>query len=133
MPVQEEIEVKYLMLLSQLMSMIQLEQLPQQKITQSYFSKERIRLYLIPKLKELLPDREIPDALEWCAEQGLQIDMMDTSFFLGRETLIPKVTADMPLWREKLFIMLFRNAGSAAAYFRLPPNRVVELGSQVVL
>ncbi|NDP42218.1 MAG: potassium transporter Kup [Aromatoleum sp.] len=76
---------------------------------------------------------DLPEALEWCAEQGLRIDMMDTSFFLGRETLIPKIESDMALWREKLFIAMYRNAGDVAAYFGLPPNRVVELGSQVVL
>jgi KUP system potassium uptake protein len=59
--------------------------------------------------------------------------MAHTSFFLGRETLIPKVGSDMALWREKLFVAMFRNAGSAATYFHLPPNRVVELGAQVVL
>jgi len=59
---------------------------------------------------------------------------MDTSFFLGRETLIPKVGVTMMTrWREKLFVTMFRNAGSASAYFMLPPNRVVELGSQMVL
>ena len=76
---------------------------------------------------------DLPHALEWCAEQGLQIDMMDTSFFLGRETVIPKGTCAMPAWQEKLFVGLFRNAGSAATFFKLPPNRVVELGSQIVL
>ena len=76
---------------------------------------------------------DLPEALEWCAEQGLQIDMMDTSFFLGRETLIPKLGSRMPLWREKLFITMFRNASSATSYFRLPPNRVVELGTQLEL
>ncbi|CAB1367982.1 potassium transporter Kup [Denitratisoma oestradiolicum] len=80
-----------------------------------------------------MDEPDLPLALEWCAEQGLQLDMMDTSFFLGRETLIPKLRSEMPFWREKIFIALFRNAGSAAAYFRLPPNRVVELGAQVVL
>jgi KUP system potassium uptake protein len=58
---------------------------------------------------------------------------MDTSFFLGRETLIPKVGSDMAFWREKLFVAMFRNAGSATNFFRLPANRVVELGTQVVL
>ena len=76
---------------------------------------------------------DLPEALEWCAEQGLQIDMMDTSFFLGRETLIPKLDSRMPLWREKLFITMFRNSSSATSYFRLPPNRVVELGTQLEL
>jgi KUP system potassium uptake protein len=76
---------------------------------------------------------DLPRALEWCGEQGLQLDTMDTSFFLGRETLIPKLRSDMAYWREKLFVSMFRNAGDAATYFMLPPNRVVELGSQVVL
>ncbi|MEO8344165.1 MAG: potassium transporter Kup [Betaproteobacteria bacterium] len=76
---------------------------------------------------------DLPRALEWCGEQGLQLDSMDTSFFLGRETLIPKLRSDMAYWREKLFVSMFRNAGDAATYFMLPPNRVVELGSQVVL
>ncbi len=76
---------------------------------------------------------DLPHALEWCAEQGLDIDMMDTSFFLGRETLIPSLDSEMVLWREKLFIAMFRNAGSATNFFKLPANRVIELGSQVVL
>ena len=60
--------------------------------------------------------------------------MMDTSFFLGRETLIPTVGSGlMNRWREKLFLTMFRNAGAASTYFRLPPNRVVELGSQLAL
>jgi KUP system potassium uptake protein len=80
-----------------------------------------------------MDDPNLPEALERCAEQGLEFDMMDTSFFLGRETLIPKIGSEMAFWREKLFIAMFRNAGSAAAYFRLPPNRVVELGTQIVL
>jgi KUP system potassium uptake protein len=80
-----------------------------------------------------MDEPDLPAALEQCAEQGLPLELMDTSFFLGRETLIPKLESDMPLWREKLFIAMFRNAGNAAAYFRIPPNRVVELGTQVVL
>jgi len=76
---------------------------------------------------------DLPHALDWCAEQGLALEMMDTSFFLGRETLIARLGSAMPFWQEKLFIALFRNAGSAASYFKLPANRVVELGTQVVL
>jgi len=76
---------------------------------------------------------ELTAALEWCGEQGLTLETMDTTFFLGRETLIPKLKSDMPFWREVLFVALFRNAGSAASYFQLPPGRVVELGAQVVL
>jgi KUP system potassium uptake protein len=76
---------------------------------------------------------DIPAALALAEPLGLQIDPMDTSYFLGRETLIPKLKSDMAYWRELLFIALFRNAGSATTFFRIPSNRVVELGSQVVL
>ena len=75
----------------------------------------------------------IPEALEECVADGLALEPMDTSFFLGRETLIPRLGSEMPLWREKIFIAMFRNAGSAASFFGLPANRVVELGTQVVL
>lgn len=76
---------------------------------------------------------DIPRALSLCADQGLPINMMETSFFLGRATLIPKVGSGMALWREKLFIFLFRNASSATSFYKIPSNRVVELGTQVVL
>lgn len=78
-------------------------------------------------------DPDIPAALALCGEAGLVIEPMDTSFFLGRETLIPKLGSEMAYWRELLFVAMFRNAGSATAFFRIPSNRVVELGSQVVL
>ena len=76
---------------------------------------------------------DIPAALSMCTGNGLQLDMMDTSFFLGRETLIPKLGIEMAYWRALLFITMFRNASSATAFFKIPSNRVVELGSQVVL
>ncbi len=76
---------------------------------------------------------DVPHALTFCKEQGLAFDMMETSFFLGRSTLIPKMHSNMVLWREKLFIMMFRNASSATSFYKIPSNRVVELGTQVVL
>ena len=76
---------------------------------------------------------DLPLALAQCAQYGVPFNVMETSFFLGRETLIPKVGSGMALWREKLFIAMFRNAGSMADFFKLPPNRVIELGTQVVL
>lgn len=76
---------------------------------------------------------DIPSALALCAGSGLEIDMMDTSFFLGRETLIPRLGSEMAYWRSLIFVAMFRNAGSATAFFKIPSNRVVELGSQVVL
>lgn len=78
-------------------------------------------------------DPNLPYALALCAEKGLPLDMMETSFFLGRETLIPRLGSEMALWREKLFIAMFRNASSATNFFKIPSNRVVELGTQVVL
>ena len=78
---------------------------------------------------------DIPATLAQCGAAGLPFEMMETSFFLGRETLIPRPQAkpEMAYWREKLFVAMFRNAGSATAFFKIPSNRVVELGTQVEL
>ncbi len=76
---------------------------------------------------------DLPEALTLCAPHGLEFDMMDTSFFLGRETLIARVSKEMAYWRVLLFSTMFRNATSITAFFKIPSNRVVELGSQVVL
>jgi KUP system potassium uptake protein len=76
---------------------------------------------------------DIPKALEQCRENGFPFNMMETSFFLSRETLIPTVAPGMALWREKLFVNMSRNAESAMAYFKIPTNRVVELGTQIEL
>lgn len=78
-------------------------------------------------------DINIPDALKHCKIPGVSFDLMDTSYFLGRETLIPKIKSDMAYWRELLFVFMYRNSDSATSFYRLPSNRVVELGSQVVL
>ncbi|MDE1942833.1 MAG: potassium transporter Kup [Betaproteobacteria bacterium] len=66
-------------------------------------------------------------------QEVLPLQEMETVFILSRESLIPRVGSEMALWREKLFITLFRNAGSAIPYFKLPPNTVVEIGAQVLL
>ncbi len=76
---------------------------------------------------------DIPAALAAAGEAGLRCEPMETSYFLGRETLIPRLGSEMAYWRELVFVSLFRNAGSATAFFRIPSNRVVELGAQVVL
>lgn len=66
------------------------------------------------------------------AEHGLTIPEMDTTYFLGRETLIvTRRPSGMAMWREKIFASMMRNSESAARFFRLPPNRVVELGAQI--
>jgi KUP system potassium uptake protein len=64
----------------------------------------------------------------------LEFDMMTTSFFLSRQTLVPAGRGSrLARWSERLFAALSRNAGSAADYFNLPPNRVIELGTKVQL
>ncbi|MDD2885125.1 MAG: potassium transporter Kup [Dechloromonas sp.] len=75
----------------------------------------------------------VPAALATCTIAGQAFDPLETSYFIGRETLIPSMGSDMAYWRGKLFVAMFRNAGSATAFFRIPSNRVIELGSQVVL
>jgi KUP system potassium uptake protein len=76
---------------------------------------------------------DIPKALRLCKAFGLEFELMDTSFFLGRETLIPAIHPEMPVWRERLFVVMSRNSVSATDFFRIPANRVVELGTQVQL
>ncbi len=75
---------------------------------------------------------DVPELLAACAAQGLKLDPMQTSFFLGRETIIPKGKL-LSLWRGKLFALLSRNAQSAVAYYNIPPGRVVEFGIQIEL
>ena len=80
-----------------------------------------------------MDDPNVPGALDRCAVFGLDFSPLETSYFIGRETLIPRLGSEMAFWREKIFVAMFRNAGSATAYFKIPSNRVVELGTQVVL
>jgi len=80
-------------------------------------------------------DPNVPLALLRCKTHHLELDfnLMECSFFLGRETLIPAMKSEMSPWREKIFLTMFRNVGSATTFFRLPANRVVELGTQIEL
>ncbi len=74
---------------------------------------------------------DVPAALKLVENCGPQVKMMDTSFFLARQTLLASERPGMAIWREKLFAWMLRNAESAMEFFKLPTNRVVELGSQV--
>ncbi|HSN00262.1 MAG TPA: potassium transporter Kup [Rudaea sp.] len=76
-------------------------------------------------------DPDIPAALQSCSAKGIGFDMMDTTFFVSRESIVASNRAGMPLWRDKLFAFLARNASSATAFFRIPGNRLIELGTQV--
>jgi len=77
-------------------------------------------------------DPNIPQALLRCSKAGLPFDMMDTTFFLSRETIIAdERRPGMALWRDKLFAFMARNALPATAFFQIPRNRLIELGAQV--
>ncbi len=75
----------------------------------------------------------IPRALEALNRQGIEYDPMKASFFLGRETLVPAMVPKMPLWRLWLFLLMARNSVSATEFFRIPSDRVVELGVRVAI
>lgn len=74
---------------------------------------------------------DIPRVLSLCANHGLPFEMMETSFFIARQTVISTPGAGMAPWREHLFVAMSRNARGAADYYQIPSNRVIELGTQV--
>jgi KUP system potassium uptake protein len=75
----------------------------------------------------------VPEILEIATERGLELDAFSTTFYVNRETLLSTGKADMAPWRKGLFAFLSRNSWNVTTYFGIPPNRVVELGSQVEL
>ncbi len=75
----------------------------------------------------------IPRALILARKLGLKFDIMSTTFFLSRRTILPSEKGGMPLWQDRVFIALAHNASNATEYFRLPTGRVVELGIQVTI
>jgi KUP system potassium uptake protein len=74
---------------------------------------------------------DIPQALELSKQYKLDFNMMETSFFIARQNVIATPGSGMALWREQLFVSMSRNARDAADYYRIPANRVIELGTQV--
>jgi len=74
---------------------------------------------------------DVPALLAQCAEQGIVARPMETSYYLGHERLLPTGTTKMAGWRKRLFVLMSRNAQSAAQFFQLPSNRVVEMGAQI--
>jgi KUP system potassium uptake protein len=88
----------------------------------------RVRIYYGFK-----QEPSIPEALDLCKEQGLEINLDDTSFFLARESMVSTPRPGMAGWRERLFIRLARNAEGAMDFWRIPPDRVIELGLIVEL
>ena len=78
---------------------------------------------------------EVPDVplalMRSCDKGGIHVDPMDTTYFTSRETVFARAHSGMPMWRDKLFAVMHRNAAPATNFFRIPGNRLVELGSQV--
>ena len=75
----------------------------------------------------------MPRALALARSEGLSFEMMSTSYFLNRRSFRPSQVAGMPLWQDKLFIGMTKAASDATGFYRLPSNRVLELGQQLVV
>ena len=88
-------------------------------------------LYNVKLQYGFMQDPDVPEALMHAIKLGVELDPGDVTFFLGRETIIVTKRHGMAIWRERLFVLMARNAVRATAFFRLPPERVVELGVQV--
>ena len=75
----------------------------------------------------------VPKILELCRRKDLNIDIGATSFFLSRRNLKPTPKSEMPTWQDRLFVVLARSAQDATTYFKIPTDRVVEVGTQVAV
>ena len=95
------------------------------------FTPLDLGVFLVKVQYGFMEDPDVPAALLQAREQGLEMDLDDLTYFLGRETILVTRKEGMAPWREKLFVLLARNAVTPISYFRLPPERVVELGVQV--
>jgi KUP system potassium uptake protein len=80
-----------------------------------------------------MEEPNVPKALAVARKQGLQFDIMSTSFFLSRRSLKPSASSGMPAWQDRLFIGLARSANDATDFFQIPTGRVVEVGTQVAV
>jgi len=101
---------------------------PSERVTVQALGNQCFQVHVRYGFKEA---RDIPAALEACKEYGLMGEAMETSYFISRQTVIPTIGTGMALWREQLFAFLSRTARSAADYYEIPSNRVIELGTQV--
>jgi KUP system potassium uptake protein len=100
--------------------------------------KERINLeplgegfYRIIASYGFMQTPKVREIMSYCESLGIRVRPSETSYYLGREQLIPTGAAPMARWRKKLFVLMSRNARAATEFFGLPPNRVVELGAQI--
>jgi KUP system potassium uptake protein len=101
-----------------------------ERLTIEYLDDDFTRILLVYGYME---EPSITRGLGLARKAGVKFDIMSTSFFLSRRSLRPSDEGGMPLWQDKLFIALSRSGANATNFYRLPSNRVVELGQQVVL
>jgi KUP system potassium uptake protein len=87
--------------------------------------------YRVTARQGFMEDPDIRQILRWCQSADLEIQLSETSFFLGRETIIPSKKLGMSFWRAAIFAFMSRNALRATAFFHIPHERVIELGVQV--
>ena len=88
-------------------------------------------LYRVRATYGFMQTPDVKEILARCQEAGIETKPLDTSYFLGRERLIPNGPSPMMRWRKKIFVFMSRNARGATEFFGIPPNRVVELGTQI--
>jgi KUP system potassium uptake protein len=111
---------------------VQIEDVPYVDEKDRVFCKDLGNGFYRLKLRYgFLEETDVPATLDKVEICGPKFDMMHTSFFLSRQTLIASKIPGMAIWREKMFAWMLRNAANAMEFFKLPTNRVVELGSQV--
>jgi KUP system potassium uptake protein len=111
---------------------VQIEDVPYVEDTDRIFCKDLGEGFYRVKMRfGFLEETNVPVTLDKVDLCGPKFDMMHTSFFLSRQTLIASKIPGMAIWREKMFAWMLRNAANAMEFFKLPSNRVVELGSQV--
>ncbi|HYC63960.1 MAG TPA: potassium transporter Kup [Reyranellaceae bacterium] len=87
--------------------------------------------YVVRARYGFMEQPDVPAALRACRPHGIAYDEMETSFFLGRETLVPAQRSTLGKWAQLFFITLSRSAGGTKMFFRIPPNRAIELGNQI--
>lgn len=101
---------------------------PAERVT---VEKLQLGFYRVTARYGFIENSDVPAVLRQCSGQGLNVDLDRTTYYLGRETLIPSPKVGMALWREHLFAFMSRNAALATAYYRIPPRQVVEIGIQL--
>ena len=91
------------------------------------------RFTLIELRYGFMQSHNVSQALGYLRKCGIKFDIMSTSFYLGRRKLVPDAESGMPMWQDRLFIALANTSTDPSDYFHLPANRVVELGSHVII